>query len=282
MCKSCDTFVVLPSSTTSKQMIFGKNSDRPNGEVQEIVFVSKQNFDPNSKQKVFYPWLSLDFGLTRFCLLVSQCTYIEIDSVPETYSTILSKPAWMWGAEMGSNEHGVCIGNEAIWHKLFSNDEARNPKLLGMDLVRLGLERAKTASDAINVITELLEKYGQGGVCSDTDKDLLYSNGFLIVDAYEAWVLETVGSEWAAEKVETPYRNISNCLSIGTKIDKMSAGLKETAQKNGLWDGTEPFDFTKVYTDPLKDQRDRLEEGKKLLESFTKGTRAVGVDKLVK
>jgi len=41
----------------------------------------------------------------------------------------------MWGAEMGANEHGVCIGNEAIYTKMAS-DEDKEEKLLGMDLVR--------------------------------------------------------------------------------------------------------------------------------------------------
>lgn len=37
---SCDTFVVLPPLTDSNFHIFGKNSDRPATEVQEIIFVS--------------------------------------------------------------------------------------------------------------------------------------------------------------------------------------------------------------------------------------------------
>jgi len=32
-------------------------------------------------------------------------------------------------------------------------------------------------------------------------------------------------------------RNISNALSIGTKIDRSSADLKEVAEKHGFWDG---------------------------------------------
>ena len=46
-------------------------------------------------------------------------------------------------------------------------------------------------------------------------------------------------------------RNISNLLSIGTKIDAMSDGLKEYATENGWWkpdDGD--FDFAKVYSAP--------------------------------
>lgn len=64
-----------------------------------------------------------------------QCTYIEIDQVPSTYAVVLSKPAWMWGAEIGANEKGVCIGNEAVWTKLNGEDDLVE-RLLGMDLLR--------------------------------------------------------------------------------------------------------------------------------------------------
>lgn len=47
--------------------------------------------------------------------------------------------------------------------------------------VRLGLERSKTAKEALDVITALLEKYGQGGPCSQAE-DLFYHNSFIICD----------------------------------------------------------------------------------------------------
>jgi secernin len=34
---------------------------------------------------------------------------------------------------MGANEHGVCIGNEAVWGR---EDISKEEALLGMDLVR--------------------------------------------------------------------------------------------------------------------------------------------------
>ena len=54
MLVSCDTFVVLPSATANGRMIFGKNSDRPQGEVQEIVYVGREKFDFGMKQKVCF------------------------------------------------------------------------------------------------------------------------------------------------------------------------------------------------------------------------------------
>ncbi|KAI4036983.1 SCRN3 isoform 2 [Pan troglodytes] len=110
---SCDTFVALPPATVDNRIIFGKNSDRLYDEVQEVVY---------------FPAVVHDNLGERL-----KCTYIEIDQVPETYAVVLSRPAWLWGAEMGANEHGVCIGNEAVWGREEVCDEEA---LLGMDLVR--------------------------------------------------------------------------------------------------------------------------------------------------
>ena len=42
--ESCDTFVVMSDLTTSGDVIFGKNSDRPVGEVQEVVRIPAKNY----------------------------------------------------------------------------------------------------------------------------------------------------------------------------------------------------------------------------------------------
>lgn len=76
----------------------------------------------------------LDFFLSvsSSCLYL-QCTYIEVEQVWKTNAVILSRPSWLWGAEMGANEHGVCIGNEAVWTK---EPVGEGEALLGMDLLR--------------------------------------------------------------------------------------------------------------------------------------------------
>lgn len=66
---------------------------------------------------------------------------------------------------------------------------------------RLGLERSSSAEEALDVIANLLVKYGQGGSYSETDDSFTYHNSFLIADTKCAWVLETSGKHWVAEQV---------------------------------------------------------------------------------
>ncbi|XP_032527207.2 secernin-3 [Danaus plexippus] len=244
--RSCDTFVVLPPLTINNVVIFGKNSDRPQNEVQEVILSQDRTRDSKLK-----------------------CTYITIDECTDPINNvILSKPAWMWGAEMGANDKNVVIGNEAVWTNNNEGDgDARQKRLLGMDLVRLGLERGNTAEKALDVITSLLEKYGQGGPCSEYDDSHFYHNSFLIADYKEAWVLETSGKMWAAERIDSGYRNISNGLTIGTKIDKHSEGLFEKAEAMGLWDGKGLFDFSAAFSSGGDELRQK--QGERLLKQAT-------------
>lgn len=67
---------------------------------------------------------------------------------------------------------------------------------------RLGLERGSTAKEALDVIAALLEEHGQGGsYYEDAGSCPSFQSAYLIADREEAWVLETVGKYWAAEKV---------------------------------------------------------------------------------
>ena len=150
----------------------------------------------------------------------------------------------MWGAEMGINTHGVTIGNEAVFTKMPPD---KGKTLTGMDMLRLALERAPTAMRALEIITELLSEYGQGGICGYTDKNFTYHNSFIIADTDEAWVLETAGHLWAALKVQDYYA-ISNGLTIGKEFDLSHPDLILVARKKDwLKQGTD-FHFSKCYS----------------------------------
>lgn len=138
-------------------------------------------------------------------------TWIEIPQAQRTYATAISRSWWMWGAEMGANERGVVIGNEAVFTKESLKGDLG---LLGMDMLRLALERSATRGEATELIVSLLEAYGQVGPCSHENPGFSYHNSFLIADPGGATVLETAGKHWAVEEVEGPALSISNGLTL--------------------------------------------------------------------
>jgi dipeptidase len=193
----CDTLVRL----TDVGVLFAKNSDRDPNEAQIIEWHPGAEHPPGAELR---------------------CTWLTIPQVPRTRPVLISRPWWMWGAEIGTNDAGVTIGNEAV----FTNGSNGDPALLGMDLLRLALERAGSVTEAAEVIVSLLERYGQGGNCS-YERRFTYDNSFLIADPNGALVLETADRSWASETVTGPGRSISNCLTIEPFAAAHADRLKE-------------------------------------------------------
>jgi hypothetical protein len=187
MAPVCDSLVALAPATAGGRTIFAKNSDRPPDEFQVI--------EHHPARRVEGP---------------VRCTYIEVDGDREVLGVVGARPWWQWGFEHGINDAGVAAGNETIFTTL--DPRGARPALLGMDLVRLGLERATTAAAWVEVVTSLLERHGQGG-SGHHGVDRPYWSSFLVADAASAYVLETSGRAWEAEAVERT-RAISNRTTI--------------------------------------------------------------------
>ncbi len=222
---SCDTVVVLGDLTADGSVLLAKNSDRRGHEAQRLIGVRPKMHATGD---------------------VLACQYLTIPQAPRTAALIGSQPYWLWGFEHGMNEYGVAIGNEAI----HTREVAQERGLLGMDLVRLGLERGATARHALDTITALLEEFGQGG-SAEHHFFRTYDNSFLIADPREAWVLETCGRHWVARHVTSGGYAISNRPTIGTEYDLISAGMIAHAEARGWWPkGRRPFDFADACTNP--------------------------------
>jgi hypothetical protein len=169
MCDSLYCALGRSAEPEGRAAFFGKNSDRRPEEPQALCLVhpvpASESAGVGGK---LIPWKNAG------------------------YCFILSKPSWMAGGEMGVNEKGVAIGNEAV----FSRFKPAKDGVLGMDILRAALGLAATAKEAVDFICAFVERFDQGGNGSFRGS-LYYDNSFLISDPREAYILETAGRRWA-------------------------------------------------------------------------------------
>src|SRR3954451_7708464 len=192
----CDSLCAFQPERT----LFAKSSDRPPGE----------------------PQVTQELEARRPATVV-RTQYLELDD-PGAVAVLGSRPTWLWGLEHGVNEHRVAIGNEQLW--TVDNPADQPEALTGMDLVRLGLERGRTAEEALEVVTDLLDRLGQGGI-GDRDEGKAYFSSFLFADPTAAWVLETSARSWAAREVGRDEGGValSNRISLSTDFTRASSDV---------------------------------------------------------
>jgi secernin len=227
----CDIVVALPDSTSQRRVVFGKNSDRPAGECQ-VWFDSRDDANPSGR---------------------ISCAFVEVPEAPVCLRTLGCRPYWSWGYETGANEAGVVGGNTAVYTRCFHLPENRRTLgLTGMELLRLGLQRGRTAAETVSVIATLLGEYGQWApaIVGRNAPDGCYENAFLIADAREAWILETAGRRWAARRFTSGVHALSNQLTIRDTWTSASDDLAAHAVARGWWPrGGRALDFALAYSD---------------------------------
>lgn len=221
----CDSLYVSSKRSENGRHILAKVGDRPSAECQPLFYEPATDHIPGENV---------------------ICTRISIPQVAHTNAILANKVWWMWGVEMGVNDHMVSVtinAEHSVFPKTFESG------LLGNDLVRLALERGTTAYEAMHIVTSLLEKYGQEGQTHFEADGGRYESAYFFADTKEAWKLETAGREWIAKRCEDT-DCIGNCYGIQTEYDEISAGLIPFAYENGLADPKTPFSFAEAYTDP--------------------------------
>jgi hypothetical protein len=219
----CDSVVAVRAETAAGITLFGKNSDRKPGESQPFLLFPAAHHPPRARVR---------------------CTHVDIPQVAETYRVMGHSPSWIWGFEHGVNEHAVAIGNQTV----FSNEPLEaEPGLIGMDLVRLGLERGRDAREALEVIAALIETHGQGGAALAPDGPG-YHNSFLIADPESAWILETSNRRWAARRVS--FAACSNHYALQTDWEIGSRDLEAFARASGWWQRAGRVDISAAFRNP--------------------------------
>ncbi len=148
------------------------------------------------------------------------------------------------------NEYQVVIGETTFGGR----EELKNSKgiLDYGSLMYIALQRAKTAREAIKIMTELVEEYGY------------YSSGesFSIADANEAWILEMIGkgegrkgAVWVAMRIPDGYISAHANHARITKLKfndpencLYSKDVISFAREMGYFNGRdEDFSFSDVY-----------------------------------
>jgi dipeptidase len=130
------------------------------------------------------------------------------------------------GGHHGVNEKGVAIGCTTIATRLLGEGQA----LTGPELVRLGLQRSASACQAVEVLTDLISRHGQGGGSTPQTLDA----ALLIADASEAYVLEAAGPHWALAQVGR-VKAVSPACMLRQDWDRISRGLSALAISRGWW-----------------------------------------------
>lgn len=166
---------------------------------------------------------------------VYKAAYLDIPQVTETFKFIGSRTAGRWGYGMGINEFQVSVSdNDANTRDILTFDKGLHDN----DVVRLVLERAKTAREGVDIVANLVEKYGQAW------------NGimFEIGDPQELWIVEVTGHRWAAKRYVNTVTARSNQFQIGDDYDLCSKDLVSFAiEQKWVKPGTERINFRKVY-----------------------------------
>ena len=170
---------------------------------------------------------------------ISLSATLKVPQARQTYAVLGIQPIGEWGFTHGVNEHKVTAG-VTQWRSRLPVEQAA---LSGHDLVRLALERGRSAHHAVEVLTDLLEHYAPG--INDGANGYI----FLIADANEAYVLETAGHFWALLECSHT-RVVTDAAMIHQDWQRLAPGLASHVIEKGWWqDDGSKIDFIRCFGD---------------------------------
>jgi hypothetical protein len=206
----CDMATALPGATADGGALFGHGSTRPFGEGLALFRASARDYAPGE---------------------AVRAQHVAVPQARRTHGLLGVRPAGRWGLLFGVNEQGVAAGAAPTRGKL----RLDAPGLTGTDLVRLALERAAGARQAVDAATDLATRHGQGafpGCPSDDEHD----SALLIADAQEAFLLTAYGRHWAVQQVGR-VRAAGEVCCVRQDWDRIAPGLADVAIGRGWWPG---------------------------------------------
>lgn len=221
---ACTNFLVGKGASTDGSVFITYNADSY-GMFGRLIYLPHAKHQPGEMREIY------DGDTNHY--------YGKIPEAPETY------------AVMGYiNEYQLSIMETTFGGR----EELVDPegKIDYVSLMRLGLQRAKTAREAIKVMTDLVAEYGYASE----------GESFSIADPNEAWIMEMVGrgpaergANWVAVRIPDDcvacHANHSRIRKLSSYKDTeviMSKGLIDFARKHGFFSGADAdFDFSAAF-----------------------------------
>jgi secernin len=214
-----DMLVALGGATSDGLTLFAHNNNRPRGEFAALTLLPGRDHAPG--ETAHASRCGVPEIRHTFAALVGH-----VHDVPGPEHVSQTCPAPEEVCFHGVNEKGVAIGCTTIATRIIGEGQA----LTGPELVRMGLQRAASACQAVEVIMDLISRHGQGGGSTPQTLDA----ALLIADAGEAYVLEAAGSHWALAQIGR-VRAVSAVCMIRQDWDRLSRGLSDLAISRGWW-----------------------------------------------
>ncbi len=222
----CTTILVGRKATADGSVIIAHAEDM--GKTDSGKLWHQDAGEHEKSDSIYLPYETIP-GVSR---TYSYWAHGNSDKVAERYNgSILA----------GMNQFGVSFGCNTV----YTRDELIPEGEKGLQrysIRRLIMERARTALEAVEMIGQLIDTYGQSGIVV----------AYLIADPREAWVVETTPRHWVAKRVpDDGFHVQANRYTIEKEWDLASHGLVEYAVKKEWYDPSKgEFSFRHVYADP--------------------------------
>lgn len=209
-----DMIVALKEASANQTTLLGLNSYADARQSHRVQIVPAMLHDPGD---------------------VTRTATAAVPEARQTFAVLGLQPLDTWGFLHGVNENHVAIGVTS-W-------KSRRPcgpgALSGPDLVRLALQRSRGAHHAFEVLTDLLEHYGE------TPDHGANDHIFLIADRTEGFVLEASGRYWAMLECGST-RAVTDAAMIRQDWRRLAPGLADFAIEKAWWtDDGNKLDFVR-------------------------------------
>ncbi len=227
---SCTTILIGKGLTVDGSVIHAHNEDMGASAVGRLWHMGAQTHKEGDFINV--PYVKIPNQQDSYAYWASgnanNTSGLDISNQTKAYDSVL----------VGMNQWGVTMS--CNW----MNSKAENSLEKGIRryaIRQLILERAKTAREAVEIVGEFIEQYGQadwGG--------LTYN----LSDTNESWVIETTTKNWVARRIkDNEIWVVANRFRIGTDFDLSSPSLIKNAIKQGWYNPKtdKQFNFSKVY-----------------------------------